>query len=440
VRTRYGYHIVKVTDKIPALGTIHVAHILVTPNPKMKISDADLEKKIKEIRQEIVDGKISFEDAAKKYSDDRGSAEHGGVLKWFEVSKMVPEFIKAISDIDSIGGISQPVKTDYGWHIIKLLDLRKVPPYEEYLPQLKNKVARDSRSNISKEAAEEKFKKEYHFKEYPKALQQFYSVVDSSIFTKSWTADKAAGLKKTMFKLDGKKYTQHDFASYVEKNQRVMGSGTIKYIVHKLYDQWVYNTVMSYKDSRLEDENFDFKMLVREYHDGILLFNISDKMVWGKAIKDSVGLENFYEKNKDKYMWGKRVKAEVYKCRNDSVADLLSGYLKKGLAVDSILKLMNSKSMLNIGLHSGKYEKGDNKIVDKTAWEPGVSGKIYADNGVFVVRIDSVLPPSNKKLSEARGLITADYQNYLQEKWIKDLRAKYDVSINKEVLDSIEKE
>ena len=440
IRTRYGYHIVKVTDKIPALGTIHVAHIVVNSNDKMKLSEAEAKKKIKEIHQEIEDGKITFEEAAKKYSDDRGSGEKGGVLNWFEVSKMVPQFIKAISDIDTIGEISVPVKTEYGWHIIKLIDLRRLPSYEEYLPELKNKVSKDSRSNKSKEAAIEKFKKEYSFKEYPKELQKFYAVVDSTILNNSWTAEKANGLKKKMFVLDGKKYTQQDFAKYLEKNQRANRKGTVKYIVHNQYDRWINNTVLNYKDSKLEDENFDFKMLVNEYHDGILLFNISDEMVWGKAIKDTVGLEDFYQKNKDNYMWGDRIEAEIYKAKNDSVATILRSYLEAGLSLDSIVKLMNNKSKLSIGYERGKYEKGDNKIVDGVAPIVGLSKNVAKNNSVYIVKINKLLPATNKKISESRGLITADYQNFLQAEWIKELKTKYKVEINQEVLNSIEKE
>jgi peptidyl-prolyl cis-trans isomerase SurA len=197
---------------------------------------------------------------------------------------------------------------------------------------------------------------------------------------------------------------------------------------------------MAYKDFRLEDEYFDFKMLVREYHDGILLFNISDKMVWGKAIRDTNGLKKFYEENKDKYMWGVRIDADIFKAKNDSLADVLIAYLNKGLEYDSIIKLMNKKSKLNIGYERGKYEKGTNKIIDKVAPKEGISQKVKADNSVYVVKINAILKPANKKISEARGLITADYQNYLQDKWIKELKSKYKVTVNEEVVKSIEKE
>lgn len=440
IRTKYGYHLIRVTDKIPALGTIHVAHILVNNNTISKDGEKEALQKIQEIEKEINSGKITFDQAAIKYSDDKGSAEKGGELNWFEVSKMVPEFIKGISEIKQIGGISAPIKTDYGFHIIKLLDLKKVPPYKEYLPELKNKVAKDTRSNMSRDVAVEKFKKQYKFKEYPKALQQFYTVVDSLIFERSWKADKANGLNKPMFVLDKKKYTQQDFAKFVETSQRMVNKGTIKYIVHKLYNQWVASVVLAVKDNNLEKEEFDFRMLVNEYHDGILLFNISDEMVWSKAIKDTLGLEEFYQQHKNDYRWKKRTDAEIFRVKNDSLANVVMNMLDKNIPVDSIILVINKNSKLNIGYDRGKFEAGDNKIIDSVNPKVGLHKFSVDNNTIYVVKINEIIQPENKKLSEARGLITADYQNFLQDQWLKELREKHKIVINQKVLESLEKE
>ena len=436
VRTRYGYHIIKVTDKIPALGNIHAAHINIKPHND---DTAQAHAKAMEVYNEIMSGKISFEDAAKKYSDDIGSAEKGGVLPWFEVSRMVPEFISAISKLN-VGEISKPVYTEYGWHIIKLLELKKLPSFDKYYPELKNKVSRDSRSNMSREAAIAKFKKEFKFKEYPKALDKFYSAVDTTIFYKQWSADKAAGMDAVMFRLDGKKYTQQDFAKYLEQHQTAFRKGTIRFYVNKIYKNWVDETVMKYKDSQLENQYFDFRMLVNEYHDGILIFTLSDKEVWGRAVRDTAGLEKFYEANKDKYQWGERVDAVIYKCTNDSVAEVVLGYLKQGLEPDSILKLANASSQLNLRIDQGKFEKGDNAYVDQVEKKVGVSNKLKTNNSVVIVVIKEILPPQTKELKEARGLITADYQNYLEKEWIKRLHEKHKVQVNEEVLKSLAKD
>jgi peptidyl-prolyl cis-trans isomerase SurA len=433
IRTRYGYHIIKVTDKIPALGNIHVAHINVKP---IKGDTAAAKKKIEEVLAQINSKSISFEDAAAKYSDDRGSAEKGGELPWFEVSRMVPEFIAAISKLQP-QQISLPVQTEYGWHIIKLLETKTIPSYRQYLPELKNKVARDSRSNLGREAAIAEFKKEFKFKEYRKAMDQFYTVVDSSIFFQQWSAEKAASLNAVLFKLDGKKYYQKDFAKYLEQHQASLKKGTIKFYVNKIYKNWVDNIVVNYKDSKLEDQNFDFKMLVNEYHDGILIFTLSDREVWGKAIKDTSGLETFYEANKDKYMWKERVDAVIYKCSNDSVAKEVRSMLDKGLKLDSIMKIANKNSSLSLGFERGKYEKGTNAIIDQVEKKKGISDNMKINNSTIIVVINEILPVQNKKLDEAKGLITADYQNYLETAWIKRLHEEHKVVVYDEVLESL---
>ncbi len=433
VRTKYGYHIIKVTDKIPALGKIEVKHINVKPKFKTDKSKAEALAKIKEIQSKINSGELTFEEAAKQYSDDKGSAEKGGLLPVFEVSRMVPEFIEAISKL-KVDEVSPPVFTEYGWHLIKLVRLIGIPTYENYLPTIKSKVSRDSRSNRSKEVAIAKFKKEYKFKEYSKNLTAFYNVVDSSIYSNSWTADKAKGLKKTLFKLDGKKYTQHDFANYLAKNQVMKHKGTIRYFVDKLYNEWVDKTVLAYKDSKLESENLDFKMLVQEYHDGILLFAISDSEIWGKAIRDSVGLKKFYENNKDKYQWKERLDASLYKCNSDSMALKVRAWLVDGLSLDTIMRMANSKSALNLRYEKGKFEDGDNEIVDQIKHKIGISQILKSGKSYIVVVVNDIIPPKAKSLDEARGLITADYQNYLEKKWIEKLHKDHKVIVNRELL------
>lgn len=431
IRTQYGYHIVMVTDKIEALGKIKVEHI----NVKIHNNDTlQALAKIKEIKTKISSGDLSFEEAAKQYSDDKGSATNGGMLPWFEVGKMVPEFISNISKLKNLGDVSEPVLTDYGYHLVKLIELKKIASYEEYLPELKQRIAKDSRSAKSKEVAIESFKKEFNFQENPKTLTAFYKVVDTTILAHIWKIEKAKKLKKTMFTLDGKLYTQKDFAEYLEKNQNKYSSGSVKYVVDQYYKNWVDEIVYNYKDSKLEEQDFKFKMLVKEYHDGILLFTISDDEVWSKAVKDSIGLEAFYQANKEKYMWKKRVDAMIYKCANDSVATACKKLLDKGLDIDSVAKILNKTSKLNLNYEFGKYEIETHDIFKKLEIKTGYSSFVKSDKGVVFVKIDEILPAQPKKLSEARGIITADYQTYLDKTWIESLRKKYKVEVDKSVL------
>jgi len=434
IRTQFGYHIIKVYDKIPELGKIEVKHINVKPKGLDEASEAKAKSKIEEIAAEINSGAKTFEEAAEQYSDDRGSASKGGLLPAFEVSRMVPEFISAISKLKN-DEVSVPVKTQYGWHLIKLVRTIKTPDYDSYLPTLKSKVSRDSRSNRSKEAAINKFKNEFSFKEYPKNLEKFYAVIDSSIYSNKWKAEKAKSFTKTLFKLGKTKYTQQDFAVYVEKHQVMKHKGTFRYFTDKLYTQWVEKSVISYKDSQLEEQYPEFKMLVQEYHDGILLFAISDAEIWGKAIKDTAGLQEFYEANKDNYMWKERVEATIYKCGNDSIAQQVKKYLSEGVNSDSLASIVNHKSALSLQYETSKYEEGSNDIIDQVKHEVGVSNVVKEGKTYFVVDISNIIDATNKSLDESRGLITADYQNELEKKWIAKLKTDHKFVIHTEVLE-----
>jgi len=437
IRTQFGYHIIKVVDRIENPGKIHCAHI------NIKVDDfdnkqelAEKERKANEIYEQITNGDMSFEMAAKRFSDDRGSRDKGGELPIFEVNKMVPEFVEGVAKLDK-DEVSKPVLTQYGFHIIKLLDNFEQKSYEDSKAELNRLVARDSRSNKSKSAALEAFKKEFSFKEYKKNLEKFYDCVDSSIFKRNWKAEYASNCKKNLFKLDGNKYTQQDFAKYLEKQQKKFGEGTKKYFINQTYDQWLSEIVFDYKDKMLEKQYPEFRMLMKEYHDGILLFNISDKKVWGKAVNDSTGLEAFYEENKQNYMWDERVHADVWSAKNDSIAAIAREMIKKGIPNDSIARTLNNNSSLNVSYQTSKFLDGANEFVDNANKKIGLSENIEKENVIIFVNVLEILPAQPKELSEARGLITADYQNQLEKEWMKELKSNYQVKVNKEILEKI---
>lgn len=439
VRTQYGYHIIRLTDKISELGKIRAAHINVKPTHKDSKEDSiNTKSKALEIYMQIMSGKITFEEAAKKYSDDRGSAVKGGELPWFEINRMIPDFVKGISRIDTIGGISAPVYTMYGWHIIKLLELKKTPAYEDHKSELKKRVARDSRSHKSQEIAIENFKKEFKFKAYTRNFDKFHNSVDSSLVKRVWSKDATLSSKALkLFKLDGKVYTSHDFAPELEKSQTSFASGTKRFFINSVYDKWLNKIVIDYKDSKLEEQDLEFRMLVREYHDGILLFSISQEEVWDKAIVDTIGLEAFHQNHKMDYMWKERQDVILYNCKTDSIAFAVKEMLNQGKEAEEIRDLVNVDSQLNMTFYRAKFEKGQQKFVDKVWGQKGVS-RVFGDKSTsMIIQTINVLPAQPKELKEARGLITADYQNFLNDSWLKSLHEKFEVEVDEKVLKNL---
>jgi peptidyl-prolyl cis-trans isomerase SurA len=438
VRTDFGYHLVKVTDKKHAMGKVQVAHILVTiPANSTADDSAKYKSKIYEIYNKIK-ADSSFENMAKQYSDDKASASKGGVIPWFGVNRMVPEFIDAISKLKNKGNISEPMQTIYGWHIIKLIDRKGIAPLDSIKPELKAKITKDSRSDKSKEAMVSKIKKEYNFNEDKNALADFYKVVNDSISLGKWKVEKAKGLNKTMFTLGDKSYNQQDFAKYLSTQQISRTKEDSFVYVNKMYKKYIEETTINYEDSKLEAKYPEFKSLMKEYRDGILLFEHTDEKVWSKAVKDTVGLQSFYEKNKNNYMWDERLDASIYTCANAKIAKTTRNLVKKGkLTNDDILRQVNKDSQLNLKIESGKYLKKDNAIIDVITWTTGITNDINKDNSVVFVKANKIIPKEPKTLAEARGIITADYQTFLEKEWISELKKKYPVDVNREVFETI---
>jgi peptidyl-prolyl cis-trans isomerase SurA len=395
-------------------------------------------QKISEIYQKLQKGE-KFEDLAMNFSDDKGSAKNGGVLPPFGTGRMVPEFEKAAFALKNDGDFSEPVRTSYGWHIIKRLEKKPVPSFEEKKNELKNQVARDSRAEISKNSMINRIKKEYAFKEMPKNRDQFINTLDTTLLSGEWSADKAAGMNKPLFTLGSATFTQEDFAKYINNHQSKKSNTTPKQVGLALYNQFVDESCITYEESQLETKYPEFKALMQEYRDGILLFDLTDKKVWSKAVKDSAGLAEFYEKNKTKYMWDRRCDAIIYTCANTDIATQTRKMLKKQKTLVEILNTVNKDSQLNLNTKDGKFLKGENEIIDTIAWQKGLSENLNRNNSVVFVDVLGIIEPTPKSLDEARGIITADYQNHLEKQWISSLRAKYPVTVNEDVLNSFSK-
>lgn len=449
IRSKFGYHIVYVMDKRPARGTIKTAHIMVKVDTKSPKSEETQKKKIDELYEKLKAGD-DFSNLANQYSDDKNSAKRGGELPEFNAGKMVPEYEEAAFALKNDGDYSAPFKSQYGWHIVKRLSLRELEPFDVIYNTLKARISRDSRSNKSQESLLSKIKIKYRFKENLKERNDFYKLISSDEYKKGeWTAEKAKKYDKVMFGFyvpdgekggENKEYTQTDFALVLEKQRAKDPSKdvSIKAVINRLYQKEVDKTALNFKDSRLSKTNKEFRLLMQEYRDGILLFDLTDEKVWSKAVKDSAGLENFYQANKTNYMWDKRVDATIYTCSDAAVAKKLEKILKKkakkGYTNGQILEMINEESQLALQIEEGKFSKNDNENIDKATWEEGVKSKIESKNGVVIVYVNKVLAPEPKGLEDIKGLITSDYQNYLEQQWVAELKGKYKVEVDKEVL------
>lgn len=439
VRTRFGYHLVKVNDRRDARGQVKVAHIMIrSEESDPEDVKASLKRRAMEVYEKLENGS-DFNELARKFSDDRSSAAKGGELPAFGAGKMVEEFEEAAFGLTEPGEYTEPIKTAYGWHIVKLIERIPVKSFEESEKELRSKIARDSRSDITKDTFIAKRKAEYGYEDYRKRLKPFYKDIDTSYFSGNWEPSENLMTDKALFTLDGKEYTQSEFAGYLKARMRPSRKVIdLSQLINESFDNWVDVEIMEYEDSQLEAKYPEFRMLMQEYRDGILLFDLTDQKVWSKAVEDSVGLVEFYEENKDQFMWEERAGYDIYTVEDEEAAGKVRKLLKKGKNQDEIREALNEKSALKVRVSSGLKEKKQEPLLEKVAWEPGVSEPINDNGQLKVVHIKEIREPEPKDFEEARGLITAAYQNHLEEEWIESLRSRHEVAVNRDVLYSIE--
>lgn len=435
VRSKFGYHILKVHDKREARGEVKVAHIMVKPKEKAE-EENRAEAKIKEIH-DLLEAGADFSELALKHSEDRSSARKGGELPWFGTGKMVEEFEDVAFSLKERGDISEPFKTEYGWHVVKKIDEKPVPKFEDVKGNIKTQVTRDSRSEITKASFIEKRKEEYNFELNEKNLKPIYDAADSTIFNGKLKVKNEKKLKKELFSFADMSYSVSDFHEWVKRNPPRNKKMTPRMAIDEKLDKFVETRLMMYEDSHLEEKHDKFRLLMNEYRDGILLFELMDQKVWSRAVNDTTGLKEYFEQNRENYTWPERVSGTVYKVANKKLAEKLRKMLKKGASEDEIYTALNEESELNVEVENGTWSADDKPLLKEVEWKEGISQNVSKDGQVFIVKIDEVLQPAKMTLDEARGRVMADYQNYLEDKWLEELHEKYEVNVNRDVLYSI---
>lgn len=442
VRSDFGYHIIKVHSITDAMGSVQAAHIfLQLPFDAPAEDEAAMKQKADNIYKELMaqNGK-NWNEMVKQYSDDKGTVSRNGALSSFTVSRIVPEFIEACKSLE-IDQIAKPVRTNYGYHIIKLLSKSGVGSFEKESNGLSERIEKDQRSKKSEEVVLKQVKSEYKFKQNDKNLEAFMATIDSTILRKAYEPAADVDLNATLFSLENTPTKVKDFVAYIKEKMTMQKYVTPATYAYQLYESFRNETILDYGDAHLEDKYPEFKALVQEYKDGIMLFDLMDREVWDKAVKDTVGLKEFHERNAAKYMWGDRVQASIITVTRPESLPKVKALLDSGVELDSLRNAIQRDSIGYAFVRKGYYQKGDNQYVDQTEWKVGVRNEIPStvDQSTTIVCIREVRKPEPKTLKEARGLVTSDYQVELEQKWVKSLKERYPVKINEKVLDKVRK-
>lgn len=389
VRTRFGYHIIKVADKRKSKGEVKVAHLMVRFSAGGEVQDSIVaSKKISELYSKIQSGS-NWEQLVGEFSDDMNSRAKGGELPPFNSGSMIPTFEEAAFKLENINDISKPVQTPYGFHIIKLLSKKGVSTFEEAEPALKQKVAKDSRSDLSKVYFLNKLRRENRFVENPKGLEIARTQADSTLTEGvfNYSSSKKEN-SEVIFSMNDKKYMVKDFLQYLTTKAKKRDAISPKFYMSLLYKEYINETLISYEENNLDLKYNDYKMLVKEYRDGILLFQLMDSKVWTKAVDDTTGLKKYYEENQANYRWGKRCDAIVCNAKDAAIIEKI-----KPLINQSTFEVINEKGD-KILFQSGKitFAETDKKKID------AIKNVLGRDRSYFV-EITSSADASEKSLT-----------------------------------------
>jgi len=439
VRTAFGYHIVKVQGRRESQGEILVAHIMRFTEQGNDEKNRSAKFKIDSIYDRVKAGD-DFGKLANDLSDDRGSATKNGELPWFGAGRMIPEFENAAFALKNKGDMSAPIQSAYGWHIIKLIDRKGIDTFENMKEDLQSKVKRDERASLGLKSFVAKLKSDYKFTTNNESVKEYYSLLDKKTLTDSIFQLEAAKLAKPIMTIAAKAFTQSDFTQFLKANSYTDKTAAAD-IIDEKYAAFAEKEILAYEDSQLEKKYEDFRFLMQEYHDGILLFEVSNNEVWEKASKDTEGLAKYFNNNKADYKWEKpHYKGRLIMCKDKETFKAAKAIVKKSHndSIDKYLRTRLNDSIQHVKIEKNIFVQGDNKQVDKLAFK---SKSVVEDDKdyPFVFVSGKMLKTLPEDYTDVRGLVTADYQEYLEKEWIAKLRTKFTVEIDKKILETVKK-
>lgn len=445
VRTKFGYHLVLVNQRRPARGEVEIAHIM-TRKPE-KGDPAVARAKIERALARLEEGQ-AFEQVASSLSEDKKTATNGGYIGFFGINKYEKAFEDAAFALTEDEQYTDIVESKVGYHIIRRLGRKQLGTLEEERAPLTEMVKKDPRFDIASEALLADIKRRNNFQENPAVLDEYAAALDGeTFFTFQWKPIMGSDTKE-LFRIGDRSVTVTDFEDYLAKQSRKRASrrrrgGNPAPVAREFYEEFRKDELIAYAESRLEDDYPEFRALMREYEEGILLFEATKLEVWDRAGQDSSGLAQFFADNRDDYRWENRARVTYYTVF-PKLADRAEEIRNKAMntAPESVLLAFTKPGTSDPGLtaRTDFYEEGRIPELADLPWKAGVVTKMNRNrqNGrMTFYKIEEVLGSSPKELEEARGYVIADYQDRLENDWVDRLRKRYPVKVKKRVFEKL---
>ncbi|MEZ4779183.1 MAG: peptidylprolyl isomerase [Flavobacteriaceae bacterium] len=439
VRTQFGYHVIKVTDRRLKFPPVTVSHIMISTSKDTNAIKA--KERINEIYGLLKQGE-SFEELAKKYSDDKATGINGGMMKPFTKGQLkAPPFEDAAYALKTNGEISKPVQTRFGWHIIRLEKINEIPSFEESKVDLEARIKDSERLKIVTSAVNDKIKKKYGFEGY-EYLPFFEKFVNDSILKRNWKLTPLSKQQnKPLFKIGDQTYFYNELANYLfERQTKIRPFKQKRSLIQSLYDEFETDKVKAYFKRKLEEENEEYAGVIQEYRDGLLIFEVMAENVWNKAKIDTLGLQEFYNQNKENYKTNQQINGAIFSSSQKEILSQVSNLLVSGKNPEEIKKELNTTDKIQVLVTEGFFDLDSNQLPSNFEPKEGIS-KIYETGSSFsLVKVNFVAPPRVRELDEVKGRVISDFQNKIEKEWVQSLKTKYTVEVNQKTLKKLKKE
>jgi peptidyl-prolyl cis-trans isomerase SurA len=436
VKTALGYHLIRVSDSRPARGDLKVAHIFVAPASQTPEDMAKAKTKADEAYAQLQAG-TPWMEVVSKYSEDKTTVSAGGELPVFGIGKMVQEFEDASYGLQNIGDYSAPVATKYGYHIIKLLNKIDKNPGKISREELRKQLIKSPRYKIVGEQFAAKAKKEFGFTDNKKTLDKIRALETAS---KSKTIRMSAldSLPNdVLFTIGGKNVTISNLSEYMKA--RISKGGQVNYcnLEVKYLNPFIDAKALEAAEANLEKKYADYKSLVQEYREGIMIFEMMNRMVWNKAVEDTAGLAAYHEQNKSKYMWKERIVVQRIIAGDSAVLEKVrreAAKVSEGKKNLDYLKSKFNKKEAVIALSEVIKEPAEFTDLGQVSSDNKIGPVSKSKENYFFYLYQGTRAPEPKDLKSAKGAVITDYQNFLETEWISELKRTYPVTVFKDVM------
>ena len=468
VRSRFGYHVIRLLHRSPYYGTASLQHIWVSSNG---IGADKARKKIEEAYDRLQQGD-NFSLVASRYSDDKTSANSGGLMPSLPLRQMPPEYVPEVAKLQA-GEYSKPFQSQYGWHIVYVASKESIPPFESMVEVYKQRLAsQPERAHEASAAFGREMLLKYDVEDYTQEydgtgrdrvvkadLREATSFFNDTVFRLQWHyVPMKERDERPIFRIQERQYTNHDLLRYIEAHQRIMLHCDPVAFTKGMFESFKEQMAIDYADAHLEQDHPEFAALVNEYREGLMIFAYNEKNVWRKAIIDTVGFERYYAQESaakrygapgdTNYFWNTRAEVTTVHVsdstclpRHKAMKVMRKGIKKQmgeGVLLDALqaklAKQCNAEKPVQVT--QAMVERGSQDLLHDNEWEPGIYGRNTL-TGYRLLQVTRIIPPTLKDIREARGYYLNDYQNHLERQLVERLKARYHAVRHQDVINAI---